>query len=418
MTQTNWAGNINFSTEEWVVPASVEALQETVASAQKMRAVGTRHSFNRIADSKHCMVSLGKLNRVVSLDRDKQTVTVEGGIRYGELCQYLAGENFALHNLASLVHIGIAGACATATHGSGLNNGNLATAVAGLDLIGPDGEIRHYARGDEIFDGLIVSLGGAGVVARLTLDVQPAFDVRQFLYEHLPFSAIDNYFEAIMGAAYSVSLFTDWSGDTINQVWLKHRVDPGALHSFAVDLYGAQPASEKLHPIPGASPENCTDQLGLPGPWHDRLQHFRFDFTPSFGDELQSEYILPLDKAVEALHAIKSLGEEISPLLHTSEIRTVAADALWMSMNYNRPSVAIHFTWKPDWPAVISKLARIEARLAPLGARPHWGKLFTLPPEHVQSQYEKRPAFQSLLAQLDPTGKFYNDFLGRWVGEG
>ncbi len=411
----NWAGNIEFNPRQWATPESMEVLQETLARAQKVRAAGTRHSFNRIADSDHLMVSLEKLDRVVSLDREQNTVTMEAGIRYGDLCQYLAGEGFAIHNLASLVHIGVIGACATATHGSGLNNGNLATAVAALEIIGPDGEITRYKRGDASFNGLVVGLGAAGVVARITLDVQPAFQVQQFLYETLPFSAIDNHFEDLMGSAYSVSFFTDWSRDSINQVWLKHRMAPGQIREFSDDLYGARPASKKLHPIPAAGAENCTDQLGVPGEWHNRLQHFRFEFTPSFGDELQSEFILPLENAVDALHAVKAIGEEIFPLLYTSEIRTVAADDLWMSMNYHQPSVAIHFTWKPDWPAVQEKLKKIEAALMPFDARPHWGKLFTLPKDYVQSQYPKLPAFRALLQQQDPDGKFRNAFVEQWI---
>lgn len=415
MSLKNWAGNIDFSARQWAVPTSIEALQETVARAQKVRAAGTRHSFNRIADCDQTMVSLENFNRVVSLDREKQTVTLEAGIRYGELCHYLAGEGFAIHNLASLVHIGVMGACATATHGSGLKNGNLATAVAALEIVGPDGEITRHERGDASFNGLVVGLGAAGVVTRLTLDVQPTFQVQQFLYEDLPFSSIDSHFEQLMGSAYSVSFFTDWSGETINQVWLKHRMAPGEPREFPGDLFGARPAIEKLHPIPAAGAENCTDQLGVPGEWHDRLQHFRFEFTPSFGDELQSEFLLPIENAVDALYAVKTLGEEISPLLYTSEIRTVAEDELWMSMNYHQPSVAIHFTWKPNWPAVQQKLEKIEAALMPYGARPHWGKLFTLPKAYVQSQYTKLPEFRALLQQHDPNGKFRNAFVEQWV---
>ncbi len=361
------------------------------------------------------MVSLENLNRVVSLDREQHTVTLEAGIRYGELCKHLAGEGLAIHNLASLVHIGVMGACATATHGSGLKNGNLATAVAALEIIGPDGEITHYKRGDASFNGIVVGLGAAGVVARLTLDVQPAFQVQQFLYENLPFSSIDNHFTDLMGSAYSVSFFTDWSGDTINQIWMKHQMTSDEIHEFPADLYGAVPAIKKLHPIPSTAAEHCTDQLGAPGAWHDRLQHFRFEFTPSVGDELQSEFLLPIEHAVEALYVIKEIGEEISPLLHTSEIRTVAADELWMSMNYHQPSVAFHFTWKPDWPAVQEQLKKIEAALMPFSARPHWGKLFTMPRDYVQSQYEMLPDFRKLLQQRDPERKFRNAFVGEWI---
>ena len=358
----NWAGNFTFNASSWHAPTSLEALQELVQTASKIRAVGTRHSFNQVADSQHALVSMEHFNQVISLDRENLTVTVEAGIRYGELSQYLNRQGYALHNLASLVHIGVAGACATGTHGSGMHNGCLSTAVAAMELLKPNGESVYLSRENdaEMFDGVVVGLGALGIITGLTLDIEPAFQVQQKIYEELPFSVIASDFEEIMSAAYSVSLFTDWAGDTINQVWLKHRVNDGQLRSFPAEFFGASPAKEKVHPVAGFSAESCTDQLGTPGDWHDRIQHFKLDFTPSAGDELQSEFLLPLEAAVPALNAVKSLGPRITPLLHTSEIRAVASDDLWLSMSYGRPTVCIHFTWKSNWQGVKPVLKEIE----------------------------------------------------------
>ena len=414
MYRNNWAGNITFNADKWNAPASIAELQEIVAKTDRVRAVGTRHSFSEIANSQHTLVSMEHLNRIISLDKERLSVTVEAGIRYGELGQYLNNHGFALHNLASLVHIGVVGACATATHGSGLTNGNLSTAVSGIEMLKPDGTCFYIDRDDDVdmFEGLVVGLGVAGIVSKIRLDIEPAFQVQQTLYENLPFSAATTHFEEIMGAAYSVSLFTNWADDTINQVWLKHRVD-GALKSFPMQFFDARQADGKRHPVAGFSSESCTDQMAKPGWWHERLQHFRIDFTPSAGEELQSEFILPLDAAVPALTAIKLLGPKISPLLYTSEIRTVASDKLWLSSAYQQPSVCIHFTWKPDWAGVKPVLKAIENALAPFGVRPHWGKITTLKPEYIRAQYPMLSKFMALRDTLDPLHKFENAFTKR-----
>ena len=409
----NWAGNLSFGASSWHTPSSIEALQELVHATPKIRAVGTRHSFNEVANSQHALVSMERLNQVVSLDRENLTVTVEAGIRYGELSQYLNRHGFALHNLASLVHIGVAGACATATHGSGIHNGCLSTAVASLDILKPNGESVRLSRekDPEMFNGTVVGLGALGIITRLTLDIEPAFQVQQQIYEELPFAEMASHFEEIMSAAYSVSLFTDWAGETVNQVWLKHRMNDQQLRTFPADFFGALPAKEKVHPVAGFSAESCTDQMGVPGDWHERIQHFRLDFTPSAGDELQSEFLLPLESAIPALNAIKSLGPKISPLLYTSEIRTVAADDLWLSMAYGRPSVCIHFTWKSDWGGVKPVLKEIENRLRTFDARPHWGKISMLSPSYIRAQYPKFEQFLALKNSVDPSRKFENAFL-------
>src|SRR3954451_6900399 len=144
----NWAGNIEYSTSKIVYPETVEELQQLVKAHNKLKVLGTKHCFNRIADSKDYFISSRKLNKIVSLDKDAHTVTVEGGIKYGELCPWLNDKGYALHNLASLPHISVAGAIATATHGSGINNGNLATAVSGLEMVLADGSIVQLTKKD------------------------------------------------------------------------------------------------------------------------------------------------------------------------------------------------------------------------------------------------------------------------------
>ena len=410
----NWAGNLTFSTDNVQYPKSVGEVQQLVKKLPKMRALGTRHCFNTIADSKNDLVSTKELNKVVALDAKALTVTVEGGIKYGELAPYLHQHGFALHNLASLPHISVAGSITTATHGSGIKNGNLASAVTGLEIVKADGSIVHLSKATnpEKLNAAVVGLGALGVITKVTLQLQPTYMMRQRVFLKMPVSQLKLHFEQIMSAGYSVSLFTDWQSDSINEVWIKSRIDTDQDHNQP-EFYGAKAATKNLHPIIDHSAESCTDQMGVPGPWYERLPHFKMGFTPSSGKELQSEYFVPLHHAVEAIEAVSKLGKQIGPHLFITEIRTIAADNLWMSPCHNQTSVTIHFTWKQETEAVLKLLPLIEKELAPFNARPHWGKIFTLLPNVLQSRYEKLADFKKLVAEYDPHGKFRNGFLER-----
>jgi xylitol oxidase len=411
--RTNWAGNHVYAARALHEPRSLDELQAVVRGGRSLRVLGSRHSFNDIADTSGDQVSLAGMPRVFELDRAAATVTVDGGVRYGELCAPLHAAGFALHNLASLPHISVAGACATATHGSGDRNGNLATAVTAVELLRADGEVVSLSRaGDpDTFPGAVVGLGALGVVTRVTLRLEPTFQVRQDLYEDLPLAAVAEHFDEITALADSVSLFSEWRGPVFEEVWLKRRVDPAVAFEPPPTLHGATRATVPIHPIRRMPADACTEQLGVPGPWHERLPHFRMDHTPSAGAELQTEYLLPRRHAVDALIAIDGLRDRIAPLLQVSEVRTVAADDLWMSTAVGRDSVALHFTWVPDWPSVRELLPAIEAALAPFEPRPHWGKLSTMAPAAIRAAYPRLRDFTALIDRFDPDGTFQNDYL-------
>jgi xylitol oxidase len=410
---TNWAGNLSYSTDRLNEAASVEQVRSLLRSQDKVKVLGTRHCFNSIADSRHNLLSLKPMHEVVALDAGARTVTVDAGITYGQLCPYLDTKGFALHNLASLPHISIAGACSTATHGSGETNGNLATAVSALEMVTATGDVVRLSRKSDadLFRGAVVGLGALGVITRITLDIQPTYAVRQYVYENLLLAQMKDHFDEIQSSAYSVSLFTDWQKQRINEVWIKSRVADGQTFVAHPEFFDAKLAVRNLHPIAELSAENCTEQMGVSGPWYERLPHFRMGFTPSAGKELQSEYFVPRRNAVDAILALERLRDQVTPHLLISEIRTVAADDLWMSTCYRQPSVTIHFTWKQDWPAVRRLLPVIEKELSPFQPRPHWGKLFTLSPAELRSRYEKLADFVQLATKYDPKGKFRNDFL-------
>jgi len=405
--ERNWAGNYTYRAQKLHRPTTIDQVQQIVAKAASVHVLGSRHSFNDIADSSE-LISLENLPADVVVDHEAHTVSLGGGVKYGHLAKTLNEEGVALHTLASLPHISVAGAVATATHGSGVTCGNLATAVAGLSIVASSGEIIKASRGDPDFDGLVVGLGALGAVTRITLDVQPAYEVKQRVFEGLSWKALYDHFDEITSCGYSVSIFTRW-GETNEQVWVKSRTDePDRVEG---DLFGAVAATVDRNPIFELDPTSCTPQLGRPGLWSDRLPHFRMGYTPSSGQEIQSEYLFPRRHAMGAIEAVHALAEGMRPILLASEIRRVAADRLWMSMNYEEDSVGIHFTWKREPEAVQEMVAQIEDALTPFEARPHWGKVFHADAAAIAPLYKRHSDFVRLVERLDPRGAFRNSWL-------
>jgi xylitol oxidase len=409
----NWAGNLDYASAEVRRPTSVEELAGIVAGASRVKALGSRHSFNRVGDTDGVHVLLDALPQRIELAPDRATARVSGGVSYGELCRTLEQSGVAIHNLASLPHISVAGAVQTGTHGSGVDNQSLAGAVQSIDLVRPSGDHVSLSRADgDEFLASVVGLGALGIVTGLELAVQPSFRMRQRVLENLPWNRALGGFRELASSAYSVSLFTDYAGDSISQVWLKALDSEPPLD----DLFGATAAVSPRHPLPDMSAENCTLQLDEPGQWLDRLPHFRHEFTPSKGEELQSEFILPLEHAPAAIEAVRGLADMLAPLLFVSEIRTGAADEFWLSPFYRQQSVALHFTWRPLQPEVEAVLPELEDALRPFGARPHWGKLFSPAGYDWESLYPRFAAFRSLASAHDPEGKFRNGLLDSILG--
>jgi xylitol oxidase len=409
----NWAGNLDYASAEVRRPTSVEELAGIVAGASRVKALGSRHSFNRVGDTDGVHVLLDALPQRIELAPDRATARVSGGVSYGELCRTLEQSGVAIHNLASLPHISVAGAVQTGTHGSGVDNQSLAGAVQSIDLVRPSGDHVSLSRADgDEFLASVVGLGALGIVTGLELAVQPSFRMRQRVLENLPWNRALGGFRELASSAYSVSLFTDYAGDSISQVWLKALDCEPPLD----DLFGATAAVSPRHPLPDMSAENCTLQLDEPGQWLDRLPHFRHEFTPSKGEELQSEFILPLEHAPAAIEAVRGLADKLAPLLFVSEIRTGAADEFWLSPFYRQQSVALHFTWRPLQPEVEAVLPELEDALRPFGARPHWGKLFSPAGYDWESLYPRFAAFRSLASAHDPEGKFRNGLLDSILG--
>ena len=417
-SRTNWAGSHEIAGGRVHEPRSLDELQELVAGQVRLRVLGTRHTFNDLPDSRGDLVSLASMPRRFELDA-AGTVRVGAAARYADLCEPLDTAGRALEAMASLGHISVAGACATGTHGSGDRARSLAAAVAGLEIVKADGslvEVDRFSPAGELA-GSVVSLGAIGVVTSVVLDVVPRFLVRQHVIEDVSLDTVVDRFDQITSLAYSVSLFTVWQDRRFHQVWCKARLDEDGEPSMLEDLLGGRRAGGPRHPIPGHDPTACTSQLGLPGPWYERLPHFRADRTPSSGHELQSEYLIDRTHAPAALAALFDVSSAFAPAAFVSEIRTVAADDLWLSPASGRPSVAIHFTWRPDLPVVLDALAMVERALAPFDPRPHWGKLWTLPIDAVRASYGRIDDFAALRDRWDPDRTFANGYVDALLGD-
>ncbi|MGZ6624775.1 MAG: D-arabinono-1,4-lactone oxidase [Solirubrobacteraceae bacterium] len=407
---TNWSGNYAYRARVLHRPRTLEELQELVAASSALRALGSRHSFTAIGDAEE-LVALDGLPGAIEVDPATRTATVPGHTTYAALAEELNRHGLALHSMASLPHISVAGAIATATHGSGDDTGNLATAVRAIAMVDADGELVTVARNDAEFDGVVVGLGALGIVTSVTLEVQPFFAMRQRVFQGVGWDTLFDRFDRIFAAGESVSVF-HLCGESTEQVWVKRRSqgdldDDGDLQ----ELLGVPAASTALHPVLGGDPVNCTEQMGAPGPWSERLPHFRSGFTPSSGEELQSEFFVARDDAIAAIEAVRGLAGAIAPLLLISELRTIAADTLWLSPEEGRDTLALHFTWRRRPAEVEAVVAQIEAALAPFAARPHWGKVFTAEAGTIAPLYSRMRDFRALRERMDPRGTFVNGWL-------
>ena len=418
----NWAGNVRFQPRRMHRPRSMDELRRALHGHERVRVVGSAHSFTGVADTEGVLIDLAEMPRGLDVDSAVRRVRVSGGWTYGDLCPRLHEAGWALDNLASLPHVSVAGACATATHGSGRRLGCLATQIEEVEMLTADGEVVTLAHGAERFPAAAVSLGALGIVTALTLRVRPAFSMIQHVHERVSLDAIAAELEATMARAYSVCLFTAWEDQPHADAWVKRVVADGAAatdeETDADPLFGVPATSRDRHPQPEGSADACTEQRTV-GPWHVRLPHFRPDRTPASGDELQTEYFVPWENASAAIATVSALGADIRPVLLLTEIRAVAADRLWLSPFCGRDSLAIHFSWRNDWQAVRAVLPRLEEALAPHRARPHWGKLFTYPRDYLEHVYgASMQRFRDAARALDPQGRFRNDFLDRWVFDG
>jgi xylitol oxidase len=407
----NWSGTVTFQDSKTLAPKSVDELAKIVASQPKIRARGSAHCFNAMADTNSVAVTFANMPQDIVIDKDRAIVSVPAGMKYGELAVALNDRGWAIHNMASLPHISVAGAIATATHGSGVGNGNLATAVRGLEIILPDGNIKRVTLEDPDFAGYVVGLGLVGIVSSVDLAIEPTFNIEQTVYRGMSRETYAANLDEIMSLAYSVSYFTTWAAAGGGEVWAKFRSGSKA----PAGLFEAYPATSNRHPLPGLNPEPCTEQMAVSGPWHLRLPHFKMEFTPSAGDEIQSEFFVDRKDAPAAIAALEKIAPQINEILWVTEIRAIAPDNLWMSPHYQRDSIGIHFTWKKV-DAVYEMVKVVEAVLAPFNYRPHLGKVFSASPEYLKSVMPKMSDFTKLVKQLDPSNKFGNAFTDNLLG--
>ena len=407
----NWSGNIEYRPAEIARPKSISELQKVVADSRKVRAYGSGHSFNTLADTDGTLIAFSEFDKNIEIDSSKMLVRVPAGVRYGEVAPKLHANGFALRNMGSLPHITVVGATSTGTHGSGVGNKNLSGSIAEIELITATGDAITLDQSE--LPAARVALGSIGIIHHLTLDIVPTYEVAQTVYFDLPFVQLISNLDAILSAGYSVSVLSMWGDEYVDQVWVKSKIGTNPVLTQN-EWFGAKLATRKSNPIREADSAAATEQFGLPGPWFERLPHFKLDFTPSFGEELQTEYFIDRKDAPAALNAIYKIREELSELIMVCEMRTVAQDENWLSEAYGRETFVFHFTWRPNIPAVEKLLLKIEASLEPFKARPHWGKVFTNNAFDFSSLYPKFNSFITYRGTYDPSRKFVNKLLETW----
>ena len=403
--ERNWARNITYSAPVQH-PDTVERLQEAVAGARHAHALGTRHSFSTCADTDGLLVALDRIAPDLQVDEETGTATVGAAIRLGDLGRLLAEHGRAIANLPSLPHISLGGAVATATHGSGDGLGMLATFVRAIEVVGPAGILRRFDGAD--LAGAVMAYGalgdrdedhrrhrarllGASGLVRRDAVAEPGGPPRRRLRRRVlgqRLHAVDR------GRPGALVKSTDGVGH------------PG-------ELFGAAPTPRDPAEI---AADTKHTPIGDLGPSWDRLPHFRLAAVPSVGEELQSEYFVPRDAAQAALAALRELGEDLDAALHVSELRTVAADDLWLSPAAGADVLAIGFTWRDAPELVLPLLPRIEERLLPLGARPHLAKLFHADAAALRDRSPGWDDFARLRDRVDPDRVFGNPFLERTLG--
>ena len=407
----NWSGNIEYRPAQIARPSSISELQKVVADSSNVRAYGSGHSFNTLADTDGTLIAFSEFDKNIAIDSSKMLVRVPAGVRYGEVAPKLHANGFALRNMGSLPHITVVGATSTGTHGSGVGNKNLSGSIAEIELITATGDAITLDQSE--LPAARVALGSIGIIHHLTLDIVPTYDVAQTVYFDLPFVQLISNLDAILSAGYSVSVLSMWGDEYVDQVWVKSKIGTNPVLTQN-EWFGAKLATRKSNPIREADSAAATEQFGLPGPWFERLPHFKLDFTPSFGEELQTEYFIDRKDAPAALNAIYKIREELSELIMVCEMRTVAQDENWLSEAYGRETFVFHFTWRPNIPAVEKLLLKIEASLEPFNARPHWGKVFTNNAFDFSSLYPKFNSFLTYRGTYDPSRKFVNKLLETW----
>lgn len=403
----NWGGNLAFEQAEVVKPKTISELAEMVR-VNKVRPVGTLHSFSPIAKGEGLLMSTANLAIKPELDSDRSVVRFGAAMRFGELALFLEQNGFALRNMGSLPHISVAGAAATGTHGSGDKNQILSSSLTSFSYLNHEGELIKVEKQDPLFEAFRLGLGAYGIWVEAELSIVPSFQIRQDIFLEIPWSYFLEDPSRLTSAGYSVSLFGKWGTSTISQTWVKSEVeDPRA----GVPIAAIAPEQNSKRELADGVGDNLTEQGGKPGPWLHRLPHFRLDASPSAGNEIQTEYFFTRDKIAHAIEAVHSVAGKINPVLIISEIRSIAQDDAWLSPMRRGDSIALHFTWKNEPELVDIAVQELEKVLAPMEPIPHWGKVHHFTQSDLERAHPMLSKAREQFENADPSGKFSSDYL-------
>lgn len=426
---SNWSGTVAWDDCEVLEPTTIGELQSIIAYSPKVRVIGSAHSFTPLVRSsgrvKPTLLSLRHIPRTWSLDEKKKTVTVDAATTYSELCHALDKTGFALPNTSSLSHFQIAGAIATATHGSsGSRNGRLtrsglADTVVGLEIVGPDGTIRNVNKGHPQFSSSVVSLGMVGVVTRVTLSLVDDYDVIQRVYGKWPptptgtLSAFLSSLPKTIAQFDSFSAFVKWNVDDFGLLIGRKQVPRGATDS-------ASTTDPRLitGPIQGFLGQGDFATTGV-GRWCDKMFLWKNNGSPFVSQpELQIAHFVPFRDVERALHATRKVVSTWGDEVLYCELRAVRGDEHLLSpysADAPKPdsfSISHSLDARLGVEKVRQRASELESVLRPYQVRPHWGKLTAMTASDLKEAYGlKLKRFQEVQQQVDPNRKFTNDYL-------
>jgi FAD/FMN-containing dehydrogenase len=396
---TNWVGNQSFTPARIASPRSEDELATLVRQAagagMHVRVAGAGHSFTPVAQTDGLLIEMAQLTGVTATDPVRRRVTVRAGTPIHDLYQPLWDAGLALRNQGDIDTQQIAGAVATATHGSGISNGSLSTVVRGVRLVCADGSIREIGEQDpRLLRAAQVSIGTLGAVSELELAVTDAYRLTEEVGLWRWEDVLERFDELVRGHRHFGFFWmpTEESGALYN---LQRHGEETFADRCYVKLFDEAPPDRPDSARPGRRTDRC-------------YRIYPMVYSPNFHE---LEYFVALEHGREALEAMRELMLASQPdAIYPLEVRTVGPDDAYLSPSQGTATTVISVSGTPGtdyW----AYLRSVDALLAPYRPRVHWGKLHFLTPEQLHERYPEAAEFIAVRRELDPEGVFLNDHL-------
>lgn len=425
---TNWAGNQSCAPTSIRRPTSeaelVAIVKEAANNGTRVKCVGAGHSFTPIACTDGVLVDLSGYGRILSHDPGARTVTMQAGITLSTLCDELDQRGLALENMGDIGYQSIAGAAATATHGTGWHFGNISSRIVGMRLIAGDGSIVDATSDEnpEVLAAARVGVGALGIVSTVTLQAVKAFRLHA-IEEPMRLDDLLSDFDGYMSSADHVEFYwvphTSWALTKRNRRTDEPAMPRSKAKAVIDDLLITNVGFGALCRV-GRRRPNLIPRLAKMLPSTGRLEYTdrsdRVFTSPRRVKFYEMEYAIPRDAIPEALNRVRRLVDEAGiQLSFPVEVRVVSPDDIPLSTAHGRATgyIAIHVYQGTPYDTYFQGVERI---MDSYHGRPHWGKMHFQGHETLAQRYPKWDEFQAVRRRLDPEGRFTNQYLERVLG--